>query len=120
MSFPSKMIFPAVGSISLMIVRPSVVLPHPDSPTMPSVSPFLTVRSTPETACTCPTVCLNTPGLDREVLDELLDAKELVSPVGRRCGCRVRRRLRLGFRLGQDGSSTSAPTTCWAASSSAK
>ena len=48
---------------SLMIVRPSVVLPHPDSPTMPSVSPFLTARSTPETACTWPTVCLKTPAL---------------------------------------------------------
>ena len=39
MSLPSKKIFPEVGSISLMIVRPSVVFPQPDSPTTPSVSP---------------------------------------------------------------------------------
>src|SRR5215472_13321167 len=39
-----------------MIVRPSVDLPHPDSPTSPSVSPFLTSRSTPSTAWTCATV----------------------------------------------------------------
>ena len=63
MSRPSKTIEPAVGSISLMIVRPSVVLPQPDSPTTPSVSPFLTVRSTPSTARTAPTVCLKTPAL---------------------------------------------------------
>ena len=63
MSRPSKMIRPSVGSISLMIVRPSVVLPQPDSPTMPSVSPFRTERSTPETASTCPTVCLKIPAL---------------------------------------------------------
>ena len=63
MSRPSKTILPAVGSSSFMIVRPSVVLPQPDSPTMPSVSPARTVRSTPSTARTCPTVCLKTPAL---------------------------------------------------------
>ena len=50
-----------VGSISLMIVRPSVVLPHPDSPTRPSVSPVRTARSTPSTAWTWPTVRLKRP-----------------------------------------------------------
>ena len=51
-SRPSKTILPAVGSSSLMIVRPSVVLPQPDSPTMPTVSPGRTVKSTPSTALT--------------------------------------------------------------------
>jgi hypothetical protein len=46
MSWPSKTIEPDVGSSSLMIVRPSVVLPQPDSPTTPSVSPLRTERST--------------------------------------------------------------------------
>ena len=63
MSRPSKTIEPDVGSISLMIVRPSVVLPQPDSPTTPSVSPLRTERSTPSTARTAPTVCLKTPAL---------------------------------------------------------
>ena len=63
MSAPLKMIWPLVGSTSLMIVRPSVVFPQPDSPTTPSVSPRVTVRSTPSTARTWPTVCLRTPAL---------------------------------------------------------
>ena len=46
-----------------MIVRPSVVFPQPDSPTTPSVSPARTLRSTPSTARTCPTVCLKSPAL---------------------------------------------------------
>ena len=50
MSRPLKMIFPDVGSTSLMIVRDSVVLPQPDSPTSPIVSPALIERSTVSTA----------------------------------------------------------------------
>ena len=38
-SLPSNVTEPAVGSISRSIVRPIVVLPHPVSPTSPSVSP---------------------------------------------------------------------------------
>ena len=61
---------------------------------------------------------LEDPGLDREVLDEALDAEKLVSAAG----------LPLRALLGSerqglahcDGSSTRAPTTCFAASSSAK
>ena len=41
MSRPLKMILPLVGSVSLISVRASVVLPQPDSPTSPSVSPGL-------------------------------------------------------------------------------
>ncbi len=90
MSRPSKTILPAVGSSSLMIVRPSVVLPQPDSPTMPSVSPGCTVRSTPSTALTCPTVCLNSPALIGKCLTRPSTAEQLAA---------VRRR-----RLGGDGS----------------
>ncbi len=39
MSRPSKMIWPAVGSKSLVIKRAVVDFPQPDSPTRPSVSP---------------------------------------------------------------------------------
>ena len=41
-----------MGRSSPTIIRPSVVLPQPDSPTMPKVSPARTVSETPETACT--------------------------------------------------------------------
>jgi hypothetical protein len=40
MSWPSKMTDPPVGSSSRVISRPAVDLPHPDSPTSPSVSPL--------------------------------------------------------------------------------
>ena len=46
-SSPSKTTCPDVGSMSLRIIRPSVVFPHPDSPTRPSASPEAMVRSTP-------------------------------------------------------------------------
>src|SRR3989304_8148799 len=48
------MISPAVGSISRRMHRPTVVLPRPDSPTRPYVSPSLISRSTPSTALTYP------------------------------------------------------------------
>jgi hypothetical protein len=63
MSRPSKTILPAVGSSSFMMVRPSVVFPHPDSPTTPSVSPGRIARLTPSTARTWPTVRLRMPAL---------------------------------------------------------
>ena len=71
-SVPSKKTWPPVGSISRRIVRPSVDLPQPDSPTSPSVSPRRTARSTPSTAWTCATVLRQQALLDREVL---LDAR---------------------------------------------
>src|SRR5450756_41816 len=61
MSSPMNSIVPAVGSRSRMMVRPSVDLPHPDSPTRPTVSPFLMSRSTPSTARTWATVLWRTP-----------------------------------------------------------
>src|SRR5580692_356310 len=61
MSSPMNSIVPAVGSRRRIIVRPSVDLPHPDSPTRPTVSPFLMSRSTPSTARTWATVLWRTP-----------------------------------------------------------
>ena len=123
MSLPSKMILPAVGSISLMIVRPSVVLPQPDSPTTPSVSPRRRSRSTPSTALHLADGVLEDARLDREVLDEPLDAEQLVLvgagraalprlPCSRlahgRSSRRRRRRLRGGELLGEMARETGA------------
>ena len=51
---PSKMISPAVTSISDMISRDVVDLPQPDSPTTPRVSPLRISKLTSSTACTDP------------------------------------------------------------------
>src|SRR5215469_671875 len=55
MSTPSKTILPDVGSSNLVTTRPVVVLPHPDSPTRPRVSPAFRLNDTPSTARTAPT-----------------------------------------------------------------
>ncbi len=49
--------------ISRRIASPSVVLPEPDSPTMPSVSPRRTSMLTPSTALMWPTTLRITPRL---------------------------------------------------------
>ena len=54
-SVPRNCTEPDVGSISRRMQRPVVLLPQPDSPTMPSVRPGYTEKLTPETACTAPT-----------------------------------------------------------------
>lgn len=51
-SCPLKIIWPEVGSYNFKIVLPVVVLPHPDSPTNPKVSPLLIVKETLSTALT--------------------------------------------------------------------
>src|SRR5476651_1426519 len=43
------------------IARPTVVLPQPDSPTSPSVSPWLSANDTPSTARTSPVLRSSTP-----------------------------------------------------------
>ena len=58
-SVPRKRTAPPVGSSRRMIVRDSVVLPQPDSPTSPSVSPSTSVNVMSSTACTAPTWCVN-------------------------------------------------------------
>src|SRR5262249_42306668 len=52
---------PAVGSIKRRMVRPTVVLPHPDSPTRPTVSAGPTLKLTSSTACTKPMVRRSSP-----------------------------------------------------------
>src|SRR6266852_9277544 len=49
--------------ISRSNASPNVVLPEPDSPTTPSVSPLRTDRLTPSTALICPTVLRSKPRL---------------------------------------------------------
>src|SRR3974390_2987490 len=49
--------------ISRKIARPSVVLPEPDSPTTPSVSPLRTSTLMPSTALMWPTIRRSTPRL---------------------------------------------------------
>src|SRR3954449_6574989 len=97
-SRPLKMIFPAVGSTSLISVRDSVVFPQPGSPTRPSVSPAMIERPTAWSArvhrpaplprhdravdavdrMDLPDGPLHDPGLDREGLVEALDAQDLL------------------------------------------
>ena len=60
MSRPSKTIFPALGFISRIKSLPVVVLPQPDSPTSPIVSPAVTEKLIPSTAWTAPILCLRT------------------------------------------------------------
>jgi hypothetical protein len=54
MSWPSNSIEPSVASYNRINTRASVDLPHPVSPTRPSVSPLWMSRSTPSTAWTSP------------------------------------------------------------------
>ncbi len=49
--------------MSRRMARPSVVLPEPDSPTMPSVSPWRTAMLTPSTALMWPTTRRRKPRL---------------------------------------------------------
>src|SRR6266480_5504103 len=55
MSSPRNRIDPAVGFSSMRIIFIVVVLPHPDSPTRPTVSPAPIEYETPSTAFTSPT-----------------------------------------------------------------
>src|SRR5664279_3498432 len=59
MSVPSKRTRPPVGSSSRVTTRPIVDLPQPLSPTTPRVSPGRTLKLTPSTAFTAPTVFWN-------------------------------------------------------------
>jgi len=59
----SKSTSPAVGSTNSMTHFPRVVFPQPDSPTRPSVSLDFTLRFTPSTARTQPTVLARRPSV---------------------------------------------------------
>ncbi len=54
-SLPPNTIRPPVWRVSFTTTRPVVVLPDPDSPTRPRISPLRIVRSMPSTARTTPT-----------------------------------------------------------------
>ena len=101
-SRPSKRITPDVGSSRRSTSRPVVDLPHPDSPTRPTVSRRSSVRLTPSTACTTP--CSTPPevaALDGEVLDQVLDLEHRAAAASARPS---------------DGVFTAAPVTTRAAS----
>ena len=68
---PSNRMSPWSGLMICITRRAVVDLPQPDSPTMPSVSPFITSKSTPSTALTIVRVRARSP---------LLLPKCLVSP----------------------------------------
>ena len=57
-SLPLYRICPPVLSFKWISVRPRVDLPHPDSPTSPTVSPFSMVKDTSSTAWTMPAALL--------------------------------------------------------------
>ncbi len=54
-SRPSNVTLPFVASVRRRMTRPAVVLPEPDSPTSPSVSPRRISKSMPSTARTSAT-----------------------------------------------------------------
>jgi len=60
-SVPSNRMEPELAFSSATSRRPMVVLPQPDSPTRPNVSPRPMAKLTPETALTEPTWRRNTP-----------------------------------------------------------
>ena len=76
MSVPSKLIVPAVGSMRRRSSRPTVVLPQPDSPTRPSVSPRRISKLDAVDGLDRPDRALQDAALDREVLDEVADLDE--------------------------------------------
>ena len=82
MSVPSNVIVPDVGSISRSSSRPTVVLPDPDSPTSPSVSPRRTSKLDPGHGLDDGHLPVEEPAPDREVLDQVadLDQRRLAGP----------------------------------------
>src|SRR5215470_13121049 len=98
MSSPPKRIVPAVGVSCSRISFEVVVLPQPDSPISPSVSPGQTAKSTPSTALTQPslrrssvpvltgkyfwTLCSSSSGADIFLLWLLVGEPAFRRPVG--------------------------------------
>src|SRR5215469_328891 len=98
MSSPPKRIAPPVGVSCSKINLEVVVLPQPDSPISPSVSPGQTAKSTPSTALTQPslrrssvpvltgkyfwTLCSSSSGADIFLLWLLVGEPALRRPVG--------------------------------------
>ena len=103
-SLPSKLIEPDVGLSSPTSIRPIVVLPQPDSPTRPSVSPLRMSNDTSATALTAPTRRCSTPLVTGKSLTRCL-AESTTSPATAVAGAATsRRRRRLGdHELAADG-----------------
>ena len=76
MSVPCSVTSPEVGRSSATIMRPIVVLPQPDSPTRPNVSPAATENETPETALHRADRALQDARGHREFLDQVLDLEQ--------------------------------------------
>ncbi len=95
MSAPFSSTAPSSGRSSPTIRRPSVLLPHPDSPTRPNVSPALTERETSETAWTTPAPRVNSPDLSGylRLTAERVSSDDSSAPSGAegRSGARTRR-----------------------------
>ena len=72
---PRKSTSPDVGSIRRRMQRPVVLLPLPDSPTRPNISPSSIVKLTSSTALTIDGFW-KSPCLRDEVLDEMTDLQE--------------------------------------------
>src|SRR5574341_1722637 len=82
-SCPSKSTCPRVGSTSRSTVRPNFVLPQPDSPTKPSVSPRRMKKLTSSTARTHPWTRWSNPARTLgEALQSLRDDKVLCDGLG--------------------------------------
>src|SRR5580658_5945993 len=83
MSSPLMTMEPEVGGSSATIMRPVVVLPHPDSPTRPNVSPGRTSNDTSETACTAPTCrCRIAPLVTGNSLTRFCTTRNGLVPLG--------------------------------------
>jgi hypothetical protein len=74
-SLPSNQTSPEVGSIRRRMQRPVVLLPQPDSPTRPSVSPAIRSKLTPLTAWTLSTSRPSQPPVI-EALDQVLHPQQ--------------------------------------------
>ena len=72
---------PDVGSIRRSRRRPTVVLPQPDSPTRPSVSPRLMLKLTSSTACTQPAVRCSRPAANRKMIYEVAALDQACGPL---------------------------------------
>src|SRR5512145_2187547 len=80
---PSNSMVPAVGSSAASTSFDVVVLPHPDSPTSPSVSPGLMLKLIPSTALTTPCVLRrNEPPTGKSFRRSCTSSKGLCTPGG--------------------------------------
>ena len=78
MSRPSNSASPVVASCSRISVRPTVVLPEPDSPTSPSVLPLASVNDTSFTALN--SRLPKTPSREKKLLPRFLTSSTTLSP----------------------------------------